>query len=194
MGAATGAMRDLTKAGVVALLLGLSLAASACRSTVNPPMLLEGATAAYHRGDYATTLQRVRPLAEQGYAPAQHNLGVLYVPQDYAEALRWFLKAAEQGHAPAQSNLGVMYATGQGVLQDDAEAVRWFRKAAEQGDAEAQNNPGAMYATGQAGRRRTRRRCGGIARLPRRASPSASTTSGPCAPPAGVCRRTIRRR
>ena len=45
--------------------------------------------------------------AEQGYADAQNNFGVMYensegVPQDYAEALRWYRRAAEQGDAIAQ--------------------------------------------------------------------------------------------
>ncbi len=42
---------------------------------------------AYNRGDYDTALKEMRPLAEQGVAAAQHNLGVMYrmghgVPQD----------------------------------------------------------------------------------------------------------------
>ncbi len=37
----------------------------------------EGA-AAYERGDYETALREFRPLAEQGNALAQHNLGVMY--------------------------------------------------------------------------------------------------------------------
>ena len=84
--------------------------------------------------DFRQTLQ----LAEQGYAEAQYNLGVMYdsghgVRQDYAEALRWYRQAAEQGHATAQYNLGVMYDKGQGVRQDDDEAFRWYRKAANRG-------------------------------------------------------------
>jgi hypothetical protein len=35
----------------------------------------EDATAAYDRGDYATALRLLRPLAEQGDADAQTNLG-----------------------------------------------------------------------------------------------------------------------
>ena len=112
------------------------------------------AVAAYDRGDYATALGEMRPLAEQGHAEAQFNLGLMYdngqgVPQDYAEAVKWYRKAAEQGHAKAQHNLGVMYDKGQGVPQDYAEAVKWYRKAAEQGVAEAQNNLGLMYSKGQ---------------------------------------------
>ena len=34
--------------------------------------------AAYQSDDYVTALQEWRPLAEQGYASAQHNLGNMY--------------------------------------------------------------------------------------------------------------------
>jgi hypothetical protein len=95
-----------------------------------------------------------RPLAEQGVALAQNNLGVMYakgrgVPQDDAEAVKWYRLAAEQGNADAQYNLGVMYEKGEGVPQDYAEAVKWYRLAAEQGQALAQNNLGVMYARGE---------------------------------------------
>ncbi len=55
--------------------------------------------AAYKRGDYATALREWRPLAEQGDADAQYNLGNIYkngkgVPQDYAQAHMWFNLAA----------------------------------------------------------------------------------------------------
>ncbi len=44
---------------------------------------------AYERGDYDTALKEFRPLAEQGHASAQFNLGIMYykgqgVLQDYA--------------------------------------------------------------------------------------------------------------
>ncbi len=109
--------------------------------------------AAYKLGAYATALREWRPLAEQGNAKAQYNLGLMYrkgqgVPQDDAEAVGWWRKAAEQGNAGAQNNLGVMYRNGHGVPQDDAEAVGWYRKAAEQGYATAQHNLGVMYGKG----------------------------------------------
>jgi len=49
--------------------------------------------AAYDAGDYATAYQEWRPLAEQGYAPAQFNLGNMYnrgegVPENAAEAVK----------------------------------------------------------------------------------------------------------
>ena len=81
-------------------------------------------------GDYATALREWTPLAEQGDADAQHNLGLLYdngegVPQNYKTAVKWYRLAAEQGNAFAQSNLGVMYSIGQGVIQDNVYAHMW---------------------------------------------------------------------
>ena len=65
---------------------------------------------AFERGDYKTAVWLLRPLAEQGLAAAQYNLGVIYdkgqgVPEDNAEALKWYRLAAEQGDADAQNNL-----------------------------------------------------------------------------------------
>ena len=105
-------------------------------------------------GDFATALKEWKPLAEQGRADAQNNLGWMYergvgVTQDYAEAVKWYRKAAEQGHAGAQFFLGEKYRLGDGVTEDYAEALKWYRKAAEQGDADAQNNLGWMYKRGE---------------------------------------------
>jgi uncharacterized protein len=94
---------------------------------------------AYERGDYAQALREWRPLAEQGGASAQFNVGQMYflgrgVPQDYAQALKWHTLAAEQGNASAQSVLGSMYAAGRGVRQDFVQAYMWHALAAEGGD------------------------------------------------------------
>ena len=102
-------------------------------------------------GDFQTALKEWKPLADQGLADAQYNLGIMYdngegVVEDDAEAVRWYRLAADQGLADAQYNLGWMYADGEGVPEDDAEAARWFRLAADQGLAGAQNNLGLMYA------------------------------------------------
>ncbi len=115
---------------------------------------INAGVAAYKWGAYGIALREWRPLAEQGNAKAQYNLGLMYrkgqgVAQDDAEAVGWWRKAAEQGDARAQSNLGVMYAKGQGVPQDDAKAVGWYRKAAEQGHAKAKYNLGWMYRKGR---------------------------------------------
>jgi len=108
---------------------------------------------AYARGDYATALREWTPLAEQGYASAQYNLGQMYrkgqgVPKNDKTAVKWYKLAAEQGQQSAQNNLGVMYDEGRGVPQNYKTALKWYRLAAEQGNANAPNNLGLMYAQG----------------------------------------------
>jgi TPR repeat protein len=97
---------------------------------------------AYDRGDYATALHEWRPLAEQGNADAQNNLGAMYddghgVPQDYGQARLWYEKAAAQGYANAQSNLAVLYDDGDGVPQDFVQAHKWYSLAAANGHENA---------------------------------------------------------
>ena len=109
---------------------------------------------ANNRRDYATALREWRPLAEQGDALAQYNLGVLYrkgrgVPQDDVQARQWYAKAAAQGQAKAQFNLGTLYFNGEGVPKDYPQALRWFRLAADQGEAVAQTKIAIMYDEGQ---------------------------------------------
>ena len=92
------------------------------------------AVAAYRSGNYETALQELRPLAEQGIAEAQFNLGFMYrngkgVLQDYEQAFHWYRLAAEQGDAGAQYNLGIMYHNGEGVLADDKRAHMWLNIA-----------------------------------------------------------------
>ena len=89
----------------------------------------KGLTAA-QSGDFATALKEWKPLAEQGDADAQTNLGLMYqngwgVLQDDKEAVRLYRLAAEQGYADAQGNLGVMYVFGKGVTKDFVYAHMW---------------------------------------------------------------------
>lgn len=90
---------------------------------------------AFQRGDFTAALRVWRPLAEQGNAAAQSNLGMMYVqgksvPQDFKEAIKWYRLAAEQGAALARSNLGVLYANGYGVPQNHVVAYALFSLAA----------------------------------------------------------------
>ena len=157
---AAGAVGDLhvkskrVKAGLpvvrATLASGLILAVLTAAASAGP---FEDAAVAYRQGDYTRALRIIRPMARKGYAPAQFNLGLIYVkgngvPQDYREALKWYRKAADQGNAAAQRNLGVMLGEGLGVPQDYAVALKWFRRAAEQSDAAAQTNLGVMYDFG----------------------------------------------
>ena len=94
--------------------------------------------AAYKKKDYTLALREWRPLADQGDADAQSNLGLMYdtgqgVPQNAAEAVKWYRLAADQGNASAQYNLGLMYANGQGVTQDYVKAYEWLSLSVAQG-------------------------------------------------------------
>ncbi|MGH8584589.1 MAG: tetratricopeptide repeat protein [Gammaproteobacteria bacterium] len=108
---------------------------------------------AYKRGDYATALASLRPLAEQGNVDAQFHLGLMYanghgVPEDRQRAAEWFDKAVGKFDASAPFNIGVMYYEGKGVAKDRKIAAEWFYKAAELGDSEAQFNLALMYDRG----------------------------------------------
>jgi len=75
------------RATVAALLIVVTMAGAAVAGP------FEDGGAAFVRGDYATAMRLWRPLAEQGDALAQSNLGQMYskgqgVPQDYAAADR----------------------------------------------------------------------------------------------------------
>ena len=101
--------------------------------------------AAYQSGDFATALREWTPLAEQGLAEAQFNLGQMYrrgegVLQDDKTAVKWYTLAAEQGDADAQNNLGLMYHRGEGVLQDNVYAHMWLNIAASNGSKTAAEN------------------------------------------------------
>ena len=68
---------------------------------------MKKAADAYSKGDFQTVITYLNPLAEQGDAAAQYNLGFLYmkgkgVPQDIKMVIKWYTKAAEQGNAKAQ--------------------------------------------------------------------------------------------
>ena len=135
------------KRTIAAVVLASAFAAPVAAGT------FEDAVDANARGDYAKALRLICPLANDGVAVAQFNLGLMYltghgVQQDDAAAALWFRKAAEQGYVFAQSNLGAQYRYGRGVTQDHTEAVMWFRKAADQGDGIAEFLLGDQYANG----------------------------------------------
>ena len=115
--------------------------------------LVDEGDAAYYSGDFLTAIQRYTQAAEQGYAPAQNNLGFMYLSgmgldQSYEKAFEYMNSAAEQGYAPAQSNLGYIYCFGLGTEPSYEEAYRYNSLAADQGDAPGQCNLGYQYCYG----------------------------------------------
>jgi TPR repeat protein len=103
---------------------------------------------------YRRSVQWWRRAAEQGYAPAQVNLGLMRLigvgtSKNPWDARRWFLAAAEQGSAHGQNNLALLYRTGEGGERNFDEAVFWFRRAAAQGLDVSITLLGEMYAAGE---------------------------------------------
>lgn len=100
---------------------------------------VKAGVAAWQAGNFAGAVKEWRPLAEQGDADAQFNLGQAYklgrgVPADLKIAQGWYAKAAQNGHSQAQANLGlILFQSG-----DRKAAMPWIRKAADAGDPRAQ--------------------------------------------------------
>lgn len=73
--------------------------------------------------DYTEAAKWYRKAADQGFAQAQFNLGLMYangkgVTRDDTEAAMWYAKAADQGLADAKINLALLYAKSpQATLQ-----------------------------------------------------------------------------
>lgn len=77
----------LLRGALVAVIVAAALAKGAFAGP------LEDGVAAYSRGDFATALRLLRPLAENGNAYAQYSLGFMYatgkgVPRDYTVAVK----------------------------------------------------------------------------------------------------------
>ncbi len=93
----------------------------------------------------ALALKKWAPLAEQGAAPAQYNLAMLYyngdgVPKNYEIAFKWFKLAAKQGLSRAQYSLALMYMQGNEATKDYTLAHMWLNIVVSQGFDEAREN------------------------------------------------------
>ena len=85
---------------------------------------------AYNRKDYKTAYKLWLPLAEQGDAKAQYNLGQMYyegqgVPQDHKEAVKWYRLAAEQGDPDAEYHLDFL-SKKKGLWGKVKDFLRWW--------------------------------------------------------------------
>ncbi|HXQ14551.1 MAG TPA: tetratricopeptide repeat protein [Caulobacteraceae bacterium] len=137
---------------VVRLSLLLAISAVALPGFAGP---YEDGKAAYDRKDYQTAYALLLPLAEQGNAMAQWQVGYMTLegegaPKDSAVAQVWWVKAADQGLAQAQCNLGQMFEFGWGgIAKDQATAFGWYLKAANLGHNTAQGQLARMYEEGR---------------------------------------------
>lgn len=91
--------------------------------------------------------------AEQGWGPAQANLGMFYLrgmgcKANFAKAREWSLRAAAQKESVGGLALGVIYEHGFGVERDLYAAARWYGMAAELGNDAAATGLGLLYFDG----------------------------------------------
>ena len=93
---------------------------------------------AYSRGDYATALKELRPLAEQGNVVAQFNLADMYkygkgVPQDYVQAYMWWSVAGANGFEEANIHRDIVseWMTPADISKAQALAREWMEKHGE---------------------------------------------------------------
>jgi hypothetical protein len=106
-------------------------------------MMFKTGLDAAKREDFDTALREWGPLAENGSAQAQINLGTMYskgegVGKNLTTAFSWYLKAAKQGIMKAQFMVGQMYQDGEGTEKKPLEALNWFLRSAKQGDTNSQ--------------------------------------------------------
>jgi TPR repeat protein len=112
-----------------------------------------GILAEHVDGDATEAARRYRIAAEQGYAPAQANLGSLLdrgigVDQDSGAAFELYLQAADQGYVNAFVPLGAMYLDGRGVMKSPKTGLQWLRRAADAGQVAAHYHLGRAYEQG----------------------------------------------
>ncbi len=154
----------------VILMITIALLVAACATNTNPEnekfaqweqdAQAGKANAQYKLGaiyasrhDYANALAWLQKSANQGNAPAQNGLSVMYlkglgVAKDERKALDLLQKSANQGYPKAQYNLGILYKNGRVVAKNETQAAAWLQQAALQGDVKAQTDLGIMYELG----------------------------------------------
>lgn len=124
--------------GIMRIVAGL-LALAALAATTPAVADVKAGIDAWNHGDFTRAVAEWRPLAINGNADAQFNLGLAYkfgrgVPIDAGQALAWFKRAADQGHVQAEDNYGI------GLFQANrrTEAQPYLERSVKRGEPRAQ--------------------------------------------------------
>lgn len=90
----------------------------------------------------------IRLSAEQGFAAAQYNMGVILETgcfggkvanaEEEKQAFTWYRKAAHQGCAEAMTAVGMCLYKGVGTEPNMSDALSWLKEAATQGEQRGQ--------------------------------------------------------
>lgn len=125
--------------GTLIVLLGALLCSAMARADEDP---YSAALHVYGCADYPKAFNLFRPLADQGMALAQYQIGLMTeqgqgTEPNLAHAFPWYMKAAEQGVVDAYFALGQLYSRGVAVTRDKVQAYAWFDRAMKGGNAVA---------------------------------------------------------
>lgn len=110
---------------------------------------LERGIAAYGAGDYDSAREILLPLAEAGYAKAQHRIGRMYregwgFAESANSACDWYERAANLNNS-SRFNLATCFMTGSGRSLDLEKAVHLFLPLAESGETKAKAKLASAY-------------------------------------------------
>ena len=126
-------MTRLVRAAVVAFAVLAAGVGNAWSGTTADA--LREAARVYLQGDYATALSLWRPLADQGDAMAQTNIGIMYakgqgVPQDFVRAYMWLNIAAAYGNNEAARYRDIVgsHMTQPQISEAQRLAEKWTRR------------------------------------------------------------------
>ena len=107
-----------------------------------------------NRGEFKAAIKEFQPLVEEGYAPAQYQMALIYlngygVIKNSQQAFELIEKSANQNYPDALFSLANMYTDGDLVKKDPKMAFKLMAKAADKNLPSAQFNLGVMYANGE---------------------------------------------
>ena len=121
---------------------------------ISPESMFNTGCKYVEKQDFAEAIKWFKKSAIKDYAPAQNELGLMYlnglgVEKDYSQAFSWCSKAANQGLNLAQLNLALMYEEGFGCKANPSKALDLYRESAKRGCSEAQHKLGVICLYGQ---------------------------------------------
>ena len=96
----------------------------------------------FNTGDYESSFELWKSMAEKGDSTAQNYLGIQYylglgVERDINQAFHWYETSAKAGNPEAQKNLGALYESGLLGNRDFESAYVWLYAAYKQGNVNA---------------------------------------------------------
>ena len=108
----------------------------------------------YVSSDFAGAAREFARLSEDGFAPAQYRLGIMYlkglgVDKNARKGIAWLKAADRQDHLPASFYLASFYLTGTHLPRDMKRAFEIFSRMAERDFAPAQFQLAVSYGQGR---------------------------------------------